>query len=54
MLRANRIAFVAIDDGVRNSEMLPDLNEWVFEQHFPKVFEDTDHVYDNLVIYRVE
>lgn len=53
LLRENRIAYVAIDDGVRNNETLPDMNEWVFEQHFPRVFEDTARVYDNLVIYKV-
>lgn len=53
LLRENKIAYVAIDDGVRKNEALFDLNEGVFEQHFPKVFEDTDHVYDNLVIYKV-
>ncbi len=53
LLRENKIAYVAIDDGVRKNEALPDLNEGVFEQHFPKVFEDTAQVYDNLVIYKV-
>ena len=53
LLRDNKIAYVAIDDGVRKNEALFDLNEAVFEEHFPKVFEDTDHVYDNLVIYKV-
>lgn len=53
LLRENKIAYVAIDDGVRKNEALPDLNEGVFEQHFPKVFEDNAHVYDNLVIYKV-
>ena len=54
LLRENKIAYVAIDDSVRKSESLPYLNEWVFAQHFPKIFEDTGHVYDNLVIYKVE
>jgi hypothetical protein len=53
LLHDNHIAYVAIDDGVRQNETLPDLNEAVFEQHFPKVFEDTAHVYDNTVIYKV-
>ncbi|MGQ0763209.1 MAG: hypothetical protein ACT4OT_14520 [Acidobacteriota bacterium] len=53
LLRENKIAYVAIDDGVRKNEVLPDLNEGVFEQHFPKLFEDTEQVYDNLVIYKV-
>jgi hypothetical protein len=53
LLRENKIAYVAFDDGVRKNETLPDLNEVVFEQHFQKIFEDTAHVYDNLVIYKV-
>ncbi|HEY3102021.1 MAG TPA: hypothetical protein VGJ69_00425 [Pyrinomonadaceae bacterium] len=53
LLHENHIAYVAVDDGVRDNETLPDLNEWVFDQHFQRVFEDTTHVYDNLVIYKV-
>jgi hypothetical protein len=53
LLRHHQIAYVAFDDGVRNNEALFDLNEWVFEQNFEKVFEDTAHVYDNVVIYKV-
>ncbi len=53
LLHENHIAYVAIDDGVRHNETLPDLNESVFDQHFQRVFEDTAHIYDNVVIYRV-
>lgn len=53
LLRANNIAYVAIDDGVRHNESLPEFNEYVFDQNFQTVFEDTGHVYDNVVIYRV-
>jgi hypothetical protein len=53
LLRDNNIAYVAIDDGVRHNESLPEFNEYVFDQSFQKVFEDTGHVYDNVVIYRV-
>ena len=53
LLHENHIAYVAIDDGVRHNESLPDLNESVFNQNFPKVFEDTAHQYDNVVIYKV-
>jgi hypothetical protein len=53
LLHANNIAYVAIDDGVRHNESLPDFNEDVFDQTFQKVFEDTAHAYDNLVIYKV-
>jgi hypothetical protein len=53
LLRENKIAYVAIDDAVRHNESLPDLNESVFQTHFEKVFDDTAHVYDNVVIYKV-
>jgi len=53
LLRANNIAYVAIDDGVRHNDQLPDFNEYVFDQNFQKVFEDTAHAYDNVVIYKV-
>jgi len=53
LLRENKIAYVAIDDAVRGNDTLPDLNESVFQQHFERVFEDTAHVYDNVVIYKV-
>ncbi len=53
LLHDNHIAYVAIDDGVRHNESLPDLNEYIFDQTFPKVFEDTAHQYDNIVIYKV-
>jgi hypothetical protein len=53
LLRAHNIAYVAIDDGVRHNDQLPDFNEYVFDQNFQKVFEDTAHAYDNVVIYKV-
>ena len=53
LLRDNDIAYVAIDDGVRHNESLPEFNEYVFDQNFQKVFEDTAHAYDNVVIYKV-
>jgi hypothetical protein len=53
LLHANNIAYVAIDDGVRHNESLPEFNEYVFDQNFQKVFEDTGHAYDNVVIYKV-
>jgi hypothetical protein len=53
LLHEANIAYVAIDDGVRHNDQLPDLNEYVFSQNFQKVFEDTTHAYDNVVIYKV-
>jgi hypothetical protein len=48
LLRDNRIAYVAIDDGVRHNESLPDFNEFIFDQNFQKVFEDTEHAYETM------
>jgi hypothetical protein len=53
LLRQNKIAYVGIDDGVRNNRMIQGLNESVYEEHFRKVFDDTNHRYDNIVIYKV-
>lgn len=54
LLRENEIAYVAIDDGVRRNDLLMgNLNEFVYQDNFEKVFEDTEHHYDNLVIYKV-
>jgi hypothetical protein len=53
LLHESKIAYVAIDNGVRQNESLPDLNEALYERSFVKVFEDTEHAYDNLVIYKV-
>ncbi len=53
LLRENKIAFVAIDEGVRANGSIKGLNEAVYKQNFEKVFDDTEHRYGNLVIYRV-
>jgi hypothetical protein len=53
LLRANKIAYVAIDDGVRSNQALFDLNEAVYETNFLRVFNDTAGAYDNLMIYKV-
>jgi hypothetical protein len=53
LLHENKIAFVAIDDAVRRNESLSEFNQATYEKHFVRVFEDTDHAYDNLVIYKV-
>ena len=52
LLNENRIAYVGIDDGVRNNRMIQGLNEMVYQQHFQKVFEERGR-YDNIVIYKV-
>lgn len=54
LLHENKIAYVAIDDGVRKNDLLRgSLNELVYQGNFEKVFEDTERKYDNLVIYKV-
>lgn len=54
LLRENKIAYVAIDDDVRKSDLLKGfLNEFIYKENFEKVFEDTEHRYANLTIYKV-
>lgn len=53
LLNDNHISYVAIDDGVRHNTSLVELNESVYQKYFEKVFEDTEHHYDNLEIYKV-
>jgi hypothetical protein len=53
LLNNNRIAYVGIDDGVRENELIKQLNETVYQMHFQKVFEDTGHQYANITIYKV-
>lgn len=50
-LQANHIAYVAIDDGLRETTYVERLNEDLYEEHFERVFEAADH--GNLVIYKV-
>lgn len=53
LLRRHKIAYVVIDDGVRENNMFAYLNESVYQQNFERVFEDTEHRYANLTIYKV-
>ena len=53
LLRQNRIAYVAIDDGVRRGEFIKRPNEDVYALNFPKVWEDKANVYNKLIIYKV-
>jgi hypothetical protein len=52
-LRRHRIAYVAIDDDMRNGEFGKTLNESVYEGNFEKVFVEGASENGNLVIYRV-
>ena len=53
LLKQNGIAYVAIDSGVRTNQAIKGLNESVYQQHFEKVFDDTDRQYDFVTIYKV-
>lgn len=53
LLNDNKIAYVAIDDGLRTNGFVKDLNETVFQENFEKVFDDTGHQYGNLTLYKV-
>ena len=53
LLRQNRIAYVAIDEGVRRGEFIKRPNEDVYSLNFEKVWEDKAKVYSSLVIYKV-
>lgn len=53
LLRQNRIAYVAIDEGVRRGEFIKRSNEDVYSLNFPKVWEDKANAYSKLIIYKV-
>jgi len=54
LLQKNKIAYVAIDDGVRhNNEFIKRPNEELYALNFPKVWEDKANQYGGLVIYKV-
>jgi DNA-binding beta-propeller fold protein YncE len=53
LLKDNSIAYVAFDNAVRRGEFVKSPNEEVFAKYFPKVFEDKQHKYNSLTIYKV-
>jgi len=53
LLQKNRIAYVAIDEGVRRGEFIRRPNEDLYSLNFPKVWEDKANQYAGLVIYKV-
>ena len=53
LLKENGIAYVAFDNAVRRGEFVKSPNEQVFAKYFPKVFEDKQHKYNSLTIYKV-
>ncbi len=53
LLQENNIAYVGIDNSVRHHHLVKNLNEEVYQQNFQKVFEDTEHRYEDLMLYKV-
>jgi DNA-binding beta-propeller fold protein YncE len=53
LLKENNISYVAFDNAVRRNEFVKSPNEQVFAQYFPKVFQDKEHKYNSLTIYKV-
>lgn len=53
LLKENNIAYVAIDNSLRNSDYVKNINESIYEANFQKVFEDTENKYDSLKVYKV-
>ena len=53
LLKENHIDFVAIDDGIRNGDLIRDPNEYLYVRDFQKVYEDKEDRYRKLVIYKV-
>jgi DNA-binding beta-propeller fold protein YncE len=53
LLKDNNISYVAFDNAVRRNEFVKSPNEQVFSTYFPKVFQDNEHKYNSLTIYKV-
>jgi DNA-binding beta-propeller fold protein YncE len=53
LLYKHKIAYVAIDEGVRHNEFIKRPNEELYSLNFPKVWEDKANQYAGLVIYKV-
>ena len=53
LLEQHHIAYVAIDESLRDGKGIKYLNEDMYQEYFPLVFEDTDKRYGSLNIYKV-
>src|ERR1051326_362292 len=53
LLKENRIDYVAIDDGIRKSDLIKNPNEYVYAKYFQKVYEDKENRHRKLIIYKV-
>jgi len=53
LLKDNNISYVVFDNAVRRNDFVKNPNEQIFARYFQKVFEDKQHKYNSLVIYKV-
>jgi DNA-binding beta-propeller fold protein YncE len=53
LLKENGINYVAFDNAVRQGQFIKRPNEQIYATYFPKVFEDKQHRYNSLTIYKV-
>src|SRR6266550_4130008 len=53
LLKENGITYVAFDNAVRQGQFIKRPNEQIYATYFPKVFEDKQHRYNSLTIYKV-
>jgi DNA-binding beta-propeller fold protein YncE len=53
LLKENHITYVAFNEGIRQGDLIKRPNEEVYAKYFPKVFEDKEHKYGSLTIYKV-
>jgi DNA-binding beta-propeller fold protein YncE len=53
LLKENGIKYVGFDGAVRQTTFIKRLNEQLYSTYFPKVFEDKQHKYNSLTIYKV-
>ena len=53
LLKDNNISYVVFDNAVRRNDFVKNPNEQIFTRYFQKVFEDKQHKYNSLVIYKV-
>ncbi len=53
LLQANKISYVAIDNGIRKSDFIKKHNEGVFKSNFEQVFQDAENRYNGLAIFKV-
>jgi DNA-binding beta-propeller fold protein YncE len=53
LLKANKISYVAIEDGIRKGNFIKNPNEAVFKSNFEQVFQDIENQYDGLAIFKV-